>query len=768
MDRAQPDPTIFASDRERRLSAPVEDEGLSVTSGVVTPPNGETQADTILRMQSNRENEAEDQKERLISGATEPPSTNLNRSVWIVIATLGYIILALYAWVITAVLTYRPIGPSHYGVYIDGDNDGWGYSANYTHSLYQKSEAFYRSARIVQSSVAVLTIPLTSAICARAAVAFLQQNSGMTVRQMIALADKGWIESSIFLRPPWRWKRYGSWFLFYAYLLSLLGSIISPLQELFLGTKTIKTLTEPQSIWDLADFNSHFGLYDWQTDDGYVTAVTRGRLATTWTSTPQPRLWSGHLDCNLLTQVPTYGDSDDDRNLLCGINGGYNTFGNFSTLKDPYFCQLPSGFSTGLVRQFAPRINSTAHRENVTVDQYPKDCAETPESLYIHYSNSSREANNSWSLDVCMPGDQSLSPWKDLLERQDFTEELYLKISIQGFEDDGMPSGDYYSKITLDTTAGFFELPNYMNGGVAGPLLEDSLNNHCGTDCAKQQEKPALPLPQNITRRANPNSSASTSAINITAEFQHNVNKGPLLVIALALFGVGSFLDKRPGYEAYISTIEDVELPSTCLDLVPFIPLLRDVQNTPFAGDPLDPCLSYDGSRFWYPDVQNAAYLWAFVWNFNDGYSGERIRNAFSTAAFLANEAWMMQDLPSSGFKVYYDLGADTQVPVISRAGIALISALLGLYLLGVLAMALYAARVPRWTETLDAFAMMRIGAAAGDRVPLLVCEDVDKVAALDEIPGSFGDATGGEGEVGELALGAQTPLNGERKYRSY
>ncbi|KAI1750869.1 hypothetical protein F4782DRAFT_531907 [Xylaria castorea] len=101
----------------------------------------------------------------------------------------------------------------------------------------------------------------------------------------------------------------------------------------------------------------------------------------------------------------------------------------------------------------------------------------------------------------------------------------------------------------------------------------------------------------------------------------------------------------------------------------------------------------------------------------------------------------------NSRLTVSYDLGADTEVPIISRAGIALISILLAVYLLGVLSIALV---------------------AAGDRVPLLVCKDVDQVAALDEIPGSFGDATEGEGQVGELAPGAQTPLNGKRKHRSY
>ncbi|KAI8627181.1 hypothetical protein F5Y19DRAFT_443539 [Xylariaceae sp. FL1651] len=735
------------------------------------------QTDTMLEMKPSREDKADNQGERLIfseaygepgAGANNPRSTKLSHSAWMVIATLGYIGLALYAWIITCILTYRPIGPHHYGVYVvNSDNDGWGWSgANYIHSLYEESENYYRGARVVQSIVAVLTIPLTSAVCGRAAVAFLQKSSGMTMRQMMALADKGWVEPGIFLKLPFTWKRYGCWFLLYALVLSLLGSIISPLQALFLTTTTIKTPTFPQLISELTDFTDHFGPYAENVDDGYVTTITRGRMASTGTTIPQPRLWSRSTDCNVFT--------NDKNNLLCVLNGGYNTFANFSLLKEPFFSQLPSGFSTGLVRQFAPRINSTARRENITADQFPKDCAEAPGSLYIHYQNMTVTGpdsyqRNSWSLDICMPGNQSVSPWTASHERQDFTEHLYLNITLDGFEEvPGIPSGVFYSKITLDTTAGFFELPNYMNSGIPGPLLEDNPNNYCGTDCEPQGYGNSQIYDHNITRQATLNGSESTSATNATTDLRSNPNKGPLLTIALALFGVGSFIDTRQGSEASISTLSNEGLGGVCLDLVPFIPLVRDFLDQYAVNDPLDPCLRYENGGSWDPNSQVASYLWAFVWNQWDGYGGERIQNAFSAAAFLANEAWMLSQTPNNDFTVSYDLGADTNIPVISRAAIILISTLLGLHLLGVLSMALYAAWVPRWTNTLNAFAMMRVGAAMADRVPLLVCKDVDQVKALDDMPGGFGDATGGEGPVGELAIGVPTPLNGKRIYRSY
>lgn len=41
----------------------------------------------------------------------------------------------------------------------------------------------------------------------------------------------------------------------------------------------------------------------------------------------------------------------------------------------------------------------------------------------------------------------------------------------------------------------------------------------------------------------------------------------------------------------------------------------------------------------------------------------------------------------------------------------------MALYLLPLLALALYAGYYPRWTERLDSFVMLRFGAVAGDKI---------------------------------------------------
>lgn len=162
---------------------------------------------------------------------SEQYSTSIHREGYIVALMLCYIALATFAWVTTCILTYKPIGARYYGVNVlntDDDDGGAWVSGSQTHSLYVNSEKYYRAARVVQSIVAVLTIPLNSAVCAQAAIIFLQRHThdnGLTMRKTMVLADKGCICSAVLSKLVFgQWKRYGSSFLFAAICLNLLGN----------------------------------------------------------------------------------------------------------------------------------------------------------------------------------------------------------------------------------------------------------------------------------------------------------------------------------------------------------------------------------------------------------------------------------------------------------------------------------------------------------------------------------------------------------------
>jgi hypothetical protein len=167
-----------------------------------------------------------------------------------------------------------------------------------------------------------------------------------------------------------------------------------------------------------------------------------------------------------------------------------------SAIPEPFLSQLPKDFNSGLIRQLAPRFKSTASYENITSAEFPADCASRPGSLSIAYSNITDNGGEAeiWALHACMPADLSMSPWKDTRDRQDFTEELYINVTLNDAmqfrakelsRNRSLPESEYF-RVKVRTTAGYFELPNYMNGEKAGSLLNKIPPDFCGDNCIEQ------------------------------------------------------------------------------------------------------------------------------------------------------------------------------------------------------------------------------------------------------------------------------------------
>jgi hypothetical protein len=247
----------------------------------------------------------------------------------------------------------------------------------------------------------------------------------------------------------------------------------------------------------------------------------------------------------------------------------------------------------------------------------------------------------------------------------------------------------------------------------------------------------------------------------------------PLLTVAIALFGNNSTISTKSDLlETLLRDGDDwrgVDRESgLCADQMPLSPLL---DPTHFRTSK---CLTDYKPSVEMLDIELAAYVGYFS-PYGDRVAPEyrltELRSAFGTAVFLANEDWLVSSRQSEvGSRyVYTNSGVAMVIPAISRAGMIVVSSLWAVYIACLLSLAVYSAKSPRWTNHLDAFAMMRIGIAAKDeRIALKVGFKTQEIDALDDLPGMMGDATGGEGEVGVLGLGASTPLNGVRLYESY
>lgn len=231
----------------------------------------------------------------------------------------------------------------------------------------------------------------------------------------------------------------------------------------------------------------------------------------------------------------------------------------------------------------------------------------------------------------------------------------------------------------------------------------------------------------------------------------------------MALFGDKSFIQSRQAHpQAYASVIYSnvpvEQVPTyagSCVDLAPLGILLAGASGEDNSTNGLNYCITNTDGGVNGTDVNTE--IAQCLSNFN--YDQERVKNAFDAAAFLATKVWMQNSISPTerSLTVNFVLGADTQIPVIS-SGMIFVSILLGLYILMLIPLAVYAAWTPHWTAQLDSFAMMRIGDAIAEKLPLTVGQNRDTIKSLDEIPGWVGDTSEKE-PLGRLGLGAGRSL---------
>ncbi|KAJ5685222.1 hypothetical protein N7536_007841 [Penicillium majusculum] len=233
----------------------------------------------------------------------------------------------------------------------------------------------------------------------------------------------------------------------------------------------------------------------------------------------------------------------------------------------------------------------------------------------------------------------------------------------------------------------------------------------------------------------------------------------------MALFGDTSFIQSRQAHlQAYASVIDSnvpvEQVPTyagSCVGLSPLGVLIAGTSGKDNSTNCLNYCITNTDGGVNGTDVNTEIAQW--LSNFN--YNQERVKNAFGAAEFLTTKVWMQNSVSPTekSLTVNFDLGADTQIPVISRGGMAFVSIILGLYILMLIPLAVYAAWTPRWTTQLDSFAMMRIRAAIAERLPLTVDKNKNTIKSLDEIPGWVGDASEEKEPLGRLGLGVGRSL---------
>ncbi|PGH04140.1 hypothetical protein GX51_03647 [Blastomyces parvus] len=695
-----------------------------------------------------------------------PTNKKLRRRPTVVYLVALYVAVSMYSWVVIGLLSRQ----------------------QFNTKLGSTGTRLYKAAKFLNGAAGILAFPVATAVCARAVVPYVQtRRNGLTLRQTILLADRSWTS-------PQKWAgvslpKKQNLFLWLAFWIHLVGFVVFPLQHVLIGEVTVKHHGDIEHVVSMSDFSSLLKQHG-STGGSILVQNLRYAITSVFLDDADPHIWINTTDCTDDANRSVLRCSN--KRLYPHINGqGLGELDPGKSFISPAF----STFNTGLLRQFAPRLNSTVSYDVVPMGDFPADCANLPGSFYATYSGMI-DGNPHYSVEACMPANQTNSPWKNQFRTpQTISETLYLKIFIT---DDfyayfpGFSGGPTVFKVEAESTSGYFELPNYLNNNTAGDLLPRDPDEFCDEHCPDQGYSPAIITNNRDMQKASlkskrwstnftttPDPDSRETAFKVNMEYENSedlddrVNLGPLYTVAEALFGNSSFIATRSHSPLAYTGIHPY---GPCRDLAPLVSLMTerhkgnhfDIQNARLY------CLARpdDEQVTW----QIANWLGLFWTNDStidrlgfDEPETFQMKRTLTAAVYLAHKGWLLSgDRSDRDFDIHFDVGNDAPMPVISSAGLIVISLLLGIFLLGLIAMAGYTYSVPTFTNTLDAFVMLRLGAQwttddSTGPLPGLLANSMG-VTALDRNDGWFGDGNPDE-DVGRVELGAHARLRKGREY---
>ena len=387
------------------------------------------------------------------------------------------------------------------------------------------------------------------------------------------------------------------------------------------------------------------------------------------------------------------------------------------------------------------RLNSSLQCDSIEPSEFPAHCGGSRpfETTYSNV-NSPGSSLNSYSCSlftfrICLPSESN--PWYGTNIRQDTMEEFFLDFQYTNakerdtLEDDDMtidPLTNFTRHCRSNSTLGYFELPNNWNNLSAGSLYEGCSNS-----------TPSCP---------------ELDVINNEGGFA--TSPGPLNTSIRAIFGDDTYFKT-------LSVANDTSdsYHELCLQLRPPFQGL----STPFSNQslwdptsPLENCQDLD----YRPGIL-ARILYDWLVNFRNLDS---MIAALSLTMSFSDKAILNQDVTESiGNDIYNPLGYGIMKPSMSRAAMIVLSVLILIQLLGLWLMALYAHSRPTWTDSLNSFALMRLGAAMADDLPLISAIEAEEMTVLDETHGWVGDSGGSE-EFRTLTIGGPEQLRERERYR--
>ena len=347
---------------------------------------------------------------------------------------------------------------------------------------------------------------------------------------------------------------------------------------------------------------------------------------------------------------------------VAGLGAGQSLL---QALKGPYWLSIqPNTTNTGFSDLTSWRMNSSVVCSEV---EYPRSCSGAQPSQLTTILNQSDTQfldmvldAGIWTIEssVCLPGDTAKYPWNYTTARQDFQEEIFVKINWTSIGDRKTQINSYHC--SGRTTTGYFSLPNNRGAAMTYPFTYDR-SRYLLSSAASQQNQSA----------------------NITGSDSYSFTyHTPLQASALIYFS-----DLIPILDPSGYPLSQLSVP---------LPL------TLFASQ-------YYNNSGWSDPIQ--VPYWTYLQRFSDR---AYLESALRFGMFLANKEYMLSQSAISPWMMPVDMGMEVTRVFISIPAITVISFLLVVQVVALLAMSIWSSRQAVWTEVFDSRAMFTLAQEVG------------------------------------------------------
>ncbi|WQF76231.1 hypothetical protein CDEST_01245 [Colletotrichum destructivum] len=643
------------------------------------------------------------------------PLRYARRPVYIVAA---YLLLLVVPWLCVCVVNRRTTADP-WGIIMQSDLD------NYRRWL--------GVASFLGTVAAVVALPCVAALLAYGAVVFSQRRSkqqSLTVRQLLAISDLKW---TAFVSSG-----ESSSYLLLATGLLLLAAVQPALQALLMPATG--RLVYP------CDSSRHLSKWD-RTCDGAghraerigrdaepvllreadappIVSAVRSRLVNVTSADIQENLWR---------------DGDTHRSFTTGEYQQYN---------DSFWVSaVPAGATTGPLRQHSIRLSSSADCKAAGRDEFPARCdgyATSIEGFGV-------------VVRTCMPGSHAnTANGVPPRRRQDVEEVLFIDAQISA---EAAASRDFLPEpaenVTIRcvarTTRAFFEIANAHPGSRPSEMLDE-----WPTDEEMTHFHDYDWLGNLITKGSQDDWDRDRFA-------GWSSPQGPLRTTAEALFGDGSYAHTVVGF--LNQTFPDRRFPADASSDSAVLEATRKAcaLEAPLSAWQLPYNSENDAYDSWFASVYQGCALEDLpktLFRMAQGLQYEKVaRSTLGVGMYLSNAAVLQDAASNAAARTIYNLtGVEFVAPRYSPGATAAVSLLIGAQAVALVLLVCYIYSLPTWTDTLDAFAMMRLGAHLRDSVefPPLGRVDREELAMLGETDGLLGVASGAaDGSEGDLELAA-------------